>query len=129
MEVDPYNPKLFSNRCTAYLYLQDYEKALQDAKKCVSIDPDWYKGHVQLGSCYMGLKNYKEAINAYKKGKWENMKNGMLIWCVALPLAESKETVQKLVDKVYTVVVSRLFDRQLKKSLKTASAIAFLEML
>lgn len=71
MEVDPYNPKLFSNRCTAYLYLQDYEKALQDAKKCVSIDPDWYKGHVQLGSCYMGLKNYKEAINAYKKGRLE----------------------------------------------------------
>ena len=72
MEVDPYNPKLFSNRCTAYLYLQDYEKALQDAKKCVSIDPDWYKGHVQLGSCYMGLKNYKEAISAYKKGRFGN---------------------------------------------------------
>ena len=72
MEVDPYNSKLFSNRCTAYLYLQNYEKALQDAKKCVSIDPDWYKGHVQLGSCYMGLKNYKEAINEYKKGRLGN---------------------------------------------------------
>ncbi len=68
MEVDSYNSKLYSNRCTAYLLLENYDKALADATKCVSIDPDWYKGHVQMGSCYMGMKDYQSAIKEYKKG-------------------------------------------------------------
>ena len=68
MEVDSYNSKLFSNRCTAYLLLENYDKALADATKCVSIDPDWYKGHVQMGSCYMGMKDYQSAIKEYRKG-------------------------------------------------------------
>ena len=68
MEVDPYNSKLYSNRCTAYLLLENYEKAMKDAEKCVSIDPDWYKGYVQMGSCFVGMKNYDEAVKAYKKG-------------------------------------------------------------
>ena len=38
MEVDPYNSKLYSNRCTAYLLLENYDKAMKDAEKCVSID-------------------------------------------------------------------------------------------
>ena len=68
MEVDSYNSKLYSNRCTAYLLLENYDKALKDAMKCVSIDPDWYKGHVQMGSCYMEMKDYQSAIKEYKKG-------------------------------------------------------------
>lgn len=67
--MDCYNPKLYSNRCTAYLYLHEFESALQDAKKCVSLDPDWGKGHVQMGSCYTSLHQYKEAIEEYKKGR------------------------------------------------------------
>ena len=64
MEVDPYNSKLYSNRCTAYLLLENYDKAMKDAEKCVSIDPDWYKGYVQMGSCFVGMKNYDEAVKA-----------------------------------------------------------------
>ena len=70
MEVDPYNSKLYSNRCTAYLLLKNYDKAMKDAEKCVSIDPDWYKGYVQMGSCFVGMKNYDEAVKAYKKGEF-----------------------------------------------------------
>ncbi|KAK8793843.1 hypothetical protein JH06_0087 [Blastocystis sp. subtype 4] len=84
MEVDSYNSKLYSNRCTAYLLLENYDKALADATKCVSIDPDWYKGHVQMGSCYMGMKDYQSAIKEYKK---------------ALSLSDTKDTIQKLIDK------------------------------
>ena len=70
MEVDPYNSKLYSNRCTAYLLLENYDKAMKDAEKCGSIDPDWYKGYVQMGSCFVGMKNYDEAVKAYKKGEF-----------------------------------------------------------
>ena len=36
---------LLSNRCAAYLNLEMYDKATEDAKKCVQIEPDWSKVH------------------------------------------------------------------------------------
>ena len=34
---------LLSNRCAAYLNLEMYDKALEDAKICVQLEPDWSK--------------------------------------------------------------------------------------
>lgn len=59
---------MFSNRCTAYLLLGNYEHALEDAKKCVSLDPDWSKGYIQKGSCYASMQKYQEALAEYNKG-------------------------------------------------------------
>ena len=42
---------------------------MKDAQKCVSLDPDWGKGHVQMGSCYASLHQYQEAIAEYRKGR------------------------------------------------------------
>jgi len=88
--VDSYNSKLYSNRCTAYLLLENYDKALADATKCVSIDPDWYKGHVQMGSCYMGMLS--KSIRKVHRLKGSSY--------VALSLSDTKDTIQKLIDKV-----------------------------
>ncbi|KAK8833079.1 hypothetical protein WA577_004056, partial [Blastocystis sp. JDR] len=82
IEFAPYNPKLYSNRCTARLLLHQFEDALKDAEKCVSLDPDWAKGHIQMGSCYAGMGKYAEAKRHYAK---------------ALPLSDTKETVEKLI--------------------------------
>ena len=68
IEFDQTNPKLYSNRCTAYICVQDYESALKDARKCVSLDPDWYKGYIQTGSSLAGMKKNNEAMAEYKKG-------------------------------------------------------------
>ena len=42
---DKLSAVLLSNRCAAYLNLKKYENALEDAEKCVQIEPDWSKVH------------------------------------------------------------------------------------
>ncbi|KAM7454438.1 hypothetical protein BLSTO_04804 [Blastocystis sp. subtype 1] len=92
IEFAPYNPKLYSNRCTARLLLHQFKDALKDAEKCVSLDPDWAKGHIQMGSCYAGMGKYAEAKRHYANGVFVNSFSS-----IALPLSDTKETVEKLI--------------------------------
>lgn len=41
--VDKMSAALLSNRCAAYLNLEMFDKALEDAKRCVQIEPEWSK--------------------------------------------------------------------------------------
>eukprot|EP00198_Chlamydomonas_reinhardtii_P002533 XP_001691869.1 HSP70-HSP90 organizing protein [Chlamydomonas reinhardtii] len=66
--VDPGNHVLYSNRSASYASLKRYTDALDDAKKCVSLKPDWAKGYSRLGAAYHGLGEYPEAIQAYEDG-------------------------------------------------------------
>ncbi|KAG2442422.1 hypothetical protein HXX76_002508 [Chlamydomonas incerta] len=66
--VDPSNHVLYSNRSASYASLKQYADALDDAKKCVSLKPDWAKGYSRLGAAYHGLGEYPEAIQAYEDG-------------------------------------------------------------
>ena len=40
---DKLSAVLLSNRCAAYLNLERYDKAMEDAKRCVQIEPEWSK--------------------------------------------------------------------------------------
>lgn len=55
IDLDPENHILYSNRSAAYAVLEDYQKALEDADKCISIKPDWVKGQLRKGAAYRGL--------------------------------------------------------------------------
>jgi tetratricopeptide (TPR) repeat protein len=57
----------YSNRCACFLQVNRVEQALQDAKQCVKLKPDWPKGYARLGSCYHKLGNLSEAVAAYEK--------------------------------------------------------------
>ena len=52
--------------------LHQFDEAMKDAQRCVSLDPDWAKGYIQIGSCYAGLGNYVEAKKQYQKGSYTN---------------------------------------------------------
>lgn len=43
VELDPNNHVYYTNRATAYASAQDWEKALTDADKAVSLKNDWVK--------------------------------------------------------------------------------------
>ena len=47
---------------------QQFDKALEDAKKCVSVKPDWGKGYGREGAAYHGLGDLDRAVKSYKKG-------------------------------------------------------------
>lgn len=66
--IDAQNHVLYSNRSAAEAKLENYKEALDDAKKCVELKPDWAKGYSRLGAAYHGLGEYPRAIEAYEQG-------------------------------------------------------------
>jgi stress-induced-phosphoprotein 1 len=48
--------------------LKNYDAALEDGNKCVSIKADWDKGHQRKAMALHGLKRYQEAMAAYDEG-------------------------------------------------------------
>ena len=48
---DKLSAVLLSNRCAAYLNLKKYEDALEDAERCVQVEPDWSKVQYLFLSC------------------------------------------------------------------------------
>jgi len=58
----------FSNRSACYSSTDQYEKALDDAKKCVELKPDWAKGYTRKGLAEFFLKMYDDAEKTYSVG-------------------------------------------------------------
>ncbi|OAD62404.1 Stress-induced-phosphoprotein 1, partial [Eufriesea mexicana] len=66
--LDENNHVLYSNRSAAFSRVGKYEQALEDAKKTVSLKPDWVKGYSRMGSAWAHLGNIVESIKAYQAG-------------------------------------------------------------
>jgi len=82
----------YSNRSACYSSLEQYEKALQDGTKCVSLKPDWPKGYTRKGLAEFFLGKYDESAETYKAG----LK-------LAPEDASMKEGLQKAMDAKYEV--------------------------
>ena len=80
----------YSNRSACYSSLEQYEEALQDGAKCVSLKPDWPKGYTRKGLAEFFLRKYDESAETYKAG----LK-------LAPEDASMKEGLQKAMDAKY----------------------------
>lgn len=58
----------YSNRSACYASLEEYEKALTDGTKCVSLKPDWPKGYTRKGLAEFFLGKYDDSSETYKAG-------------------------------------------------------------
>ncbi|KAJ7379800.1 Stress-induced-phosphoprotein 1 [Desmophyllum pertusum] len=76
--VQPSNHVFYSNRSAAYAKDARYEQALEDAKKCVELKPDWGKGYSRLGAALSFLKRHEEAEKVYTKGLQLDPNNAQL---------------------------------------------------
>lgn len=79
IKLDDKNHVLYSNRSAAYAKAGNYELALNDAEKTVSINPTWVKGYSRVGSALAGLQRYQEAFKAYADGLKHEPGNQSLI--------------------------------------------------
>ena len=61
LSLDEKSHVLYSNRCTAYIALESYDKAMEDADECVRLQPSWAKGYLRRGSVYFRMGQLEKA--------------------------------------------------------------------
>ena len=59
---------LYGNRSACRSGFGDYQGALDDARECIRLSPEWAKGYVRLGAALHGLHRLDEAERAYQLG-------------------------------------------------------------
>jgi tetratricopeptide (TPR) repeat protein len=57
----------YSNRSACWCSLEQWTKALEDAKMAVKIKPGWAKAQSRLGQAFMGLQLFSEARDAFER--------------------------------------------------------------
>ena len=65
IELDPGSSDLYSNHSGALAASASFDAALADADRCVSLRPDWAKGHTRRASALHGMRRYLAAVQAY----------------------------------------------------------------
>jgi len=60
---------LYSNRSVARMELNDLKGAKSDAKTCLEIRPDWFRGYVRLATIYEKLAKFDKAIETFTIAK------------------------------------------------------------
>eukprot|EP01083_Nonionella_stella_P005479 15837_1 len=81
IEANPVDAVYYSNRAAAYTYLKQFKKAVADARKASSINPEYVKAYIREGLAEYEMKHYQKAHDAYSKAlnktkstdkNWEN---------------------------------------------------------
>ncbi|KAL6606142.1 hypothetical protein ACP70R_041795 [Stipagrostis hirtigluma subsp. patula] len=68
MEMNPKDPRLFSNRAQCHIYLGALPQGLEDADKCIELDPTYLKGYVRKAKVQFLMENYENALATYLEG-------------------------------------------------------------
>uniref|UniRef100_A0A1B6CJA7 Uncharacterized protein n=1 Tax=Clastoptera arizonana TaxID=38151 RepID=A0A1B6CJA7_9HEMI len=65
INLDPKNYTLYSNRSFSFLKIQQYYLAMEDAKKTISLNPDWEKGYFRKAEIEHATFHFQEAMISY----------------------------------------------------------------
>jgi len=68
MEQNPFDHVFFSNRSACYAELEEFEKALKDADRCVALNPNFAKGYSRQAHALFHVGRYVEMEAAARKG-------------------------------------------------------------
>lgn len=68
IELDPTNAIYFSNRAAAYTSLREPEKAAEDARAALKLDPAYARAYSRLGLALYSMGDAKGALQAYEDG-------------------------------------------------------------
>lgn len=92
IELDPENHILWSNRSASYASLRQFEQALDDADRSVSLKGDWSKGHGRRGAALIGLGRFADARSAYNRAVELDPEN--------LQLKKGLETAERMLKEM-----------------------------
>ncbi len=67
IEINPQYAKAYSNRCRAYIGLENYDMAIEDCNKALELKPDLYLAHHNRGLLYLKQRQYEMATKELTK--------------------------------------------------------------
>jgi len=67
VELDPLSPAIIANHGDAYYWLGNYEKAIEQYKRAIGLNPKWDLPWVDLAYQYSRLSSFDEALEAVDK--------------------------------------------------------------
>ena len=78
ISLEPEEASLYGNRCAAYLMLENYAAALEDALTSIKLDDKFVKGYLRAGKCYINTGNFVKARETLSRGMLIDRKNRSL---------------------------------------------------
>ncbi|KAM0857318.1 hypothetical protein ACQ4PT_048518 [Festuca glaucescens] len=66
-QIDPDDATLFSNKSLCWLRLRNGDQALEEARKCRMIRPNWFKAWYHEGAALSFMKDYEGAADAFQE--------------------------------------------------------------
>ncbi|XP_041017619.1 26S proteasome non-ATPase regulatory subunit 10 isoform X2 [Juglans microcarpa x Juglans regia] len=79
VDLDPTDATLFSNRSLCWIRMGQAEHALDDAKACRALRPDWPKACYREGAALRLLQRFDEAANSFYEGVQLDPENKELV--------------------------------------------------
>ncbi|XP_061171302.1 stress-induced-phosphoprotein 1-like [Saccostrea echinata] len=67
VQKDAKNHVLYSNRSLAFLKMQQFYYALEDAKETIKLQPYWAKGYFRKGEVLFAVGNHEAALLSYEQ--------------------------------------------------------------
>jgi stress-induced-phosphoprotein 1 len=58
----------FSNRALCHIHLGAFPQGLEDAEKCIELDPNFLKGYVRKAKVQFLMESYENALATYLEG-------------------------------------------------------------
>lgn len=67
INLDDENPTFYLNRAAALMMTREFQRAIMDGRKVLSLDPSSIKAYFRVAKCYMSLGNVLESIQQLKQ--------------------------------------------------------------
>ncbi|XP_076288950.1 serine/threonine-protein phosphatase 5-like [Lasioglossum baleicum] len=90
IKLDTQNYSLYSNRSYAFLKLQQYHFAMEDALMTIQLNPDWTKGYFRKAEVESQTFRFSEALQSYN---------------IALSLQPNEPTILEAMNKVSRLLI------------------------
>ncbi|KAM0858590.1 hypothetical protein ACQ4PT_047736 [Festuca glaucescens] len=68
IKKNPNDHRVFSNRAQSHIYLRNLSEGLEDAEKCIELDPTFLKGYLRKANAQFLMDNYESALATYIEG-------------------------------------------------------------
>ncbi|XP_076643686.1 uncharacterized protein LOC143353954 [Halictus rubicundus] len=90
IEFDPQTYSVYSNRSYAFLKMQQYHFAMEDALMTIQLKPDWTKGYFRKAEVESQTFRFSEALQSYN---------------IALSLQPNEPTILEAMNKVSMLLI------------------------